>query len=247
MINKLFGKFGKNKKAAGPEGSRIYAIGDIHGCRRELDSLLEKIFDEDTGSAELRLVFLGDYVDRGPNSAGVLDRLIALKAERPNTIFLKGNHELAMLNFIASPEDMPEWLDWGGEDTIKSYGVSDVLGRAVLEIGLELREKMPASHIRFLADLPLHFTAGDYLFVHAGLRPGVALEAQVESDLLWIRQEFHQAPASTRPKQTIIHGHHPIKKPTDYGWRVNVDSGACWSGVLSAVVIEGETRRFLTS
>ncbi len=261
MLKKFFAK-NKNTAAIG-DGKRVYAIGDVHGCLTELDALLDKIA-ADGGSAGLaksvfsdaagdqvkaipQLVFLGDYVDRGPDSKGVLDRLIAVKKARPETIFLKGNHEAIILDFLSDPEDMLHWLEWGGEQTLASYGVTKALSAPAEDLATELREKMPASHLSFLKALTLKHQQGDYLFVHAGVRPGVAIDDQQEEDLLWIRGRFHKASANERPDCVVVHGHQPMKKPLDAGWRIAVDTGACWTGKLTAVALEGSSRRFITT
>ena len=230
-----------------PEGERIYAIGDIHGCADLVDELVLKIADDAGNHDQSRIIFLGDYVDRGPDSKGVLDRLILLKEKHPNTVFLKGNHEALMLDFLTNPDDTMHWLDWGGEETLQSYGLRELAGRQPQEISQEFAEKLPADHLTFLHSLTVTHLAGDYLFVHAGIRPGVALADQEEEDLLWIRKRFHKTPAEERLEQTIVHGHQPVKKPMDKGWRIDVDTGACWSGKLTAVVLEGATRRFIST
>ena len=261
----MLDKFRTKKKKASDigDGKRIYAIGDIHGCAAELDTLLDKIA-ADGDSADLassvfsdgadghapkpqQLIFLGDYVDRGPDSKGVIDRLITLKNARPESIFLKGNHEAIMMDFLNDPEDMLHWLEWGGEETLASYGVTCAVSRPAEELAAELTEKMPSSHLPFLKSLSLTHQKGDYLFVHAGVRPGVAIADQQEEDLLWIRGRFHKASANERPDCVVVHGHQPMKKPLDAGWRIAVDTGACWTGQLTAVALEGVTRRFIST
>ncbi|MEO1251395.1 MAG: metallophosphoesterase family protein [Pseudomonadota bacterium] len=240
--------FQKSKNgAAAPDGKRFYAIGDIHGAADALDRLIDRIDAEKAGDVTKELVFLGDYVDRGPDSKGVIERLIAIGAEFPGSVFLKGNHEAVMLDFLNDPEEMLEWLEWGGDETLRSYGVSGALTKSGEDLSAELASAMPKAHLDFLNNLSLTHQAGDYLFVHAGVRPGVALKDQSEDDLLWIRKRFHDANAKDRPDFTVVHGHHPMKKPVDVGWRIGVDTGACWSGVLTAAVLEGKTRRFIAS
>jgi diadenosine tetraphosphatase ApaH/serine/threonine PP2A family protein phosphatase len=260
MLGKFFNKGGN---AAAPAGKRIYAIGDVHGCLNELDALLERILEDIEGANLMKsafnndhqnpapskpmLIFLGDYVDRGPDSKGVLDQLIRLKSGRPETVFLKGNHEALLLDFLSDPEMMQHWLEWGGEETLESYGVKNVLGRSGEDLAAELSEKMPAAHLSFLQSLALTHIEGDYFFVHAGVRPGVNLDDQQEEDLLWIRKKFHSAAASERPDKVIVHGHQPMKKPLDAGWRIAVDTGACWTGKLTAVALEDRSRRFIST
>jgi len=245
MLGRLLKKGAE--KAAAPRGAKLYAVGDIHGCAGLLDALLAKIEKDAAGLENARLIFLGDYVDRGPDSKGVLDRLIALQARAPETVFLKGNHEAIMLDFLADPSEMLHWLDWGGQETLLSYGLERILQKSPEELIEALKAALPSAHADFLQSLALTHIAGDYLFVHAGLRPGVALEDQAEDDLLWIRGAFHHAPAENRPAQVVVHGHQPLAKPLDAGWRIDVDTGACWSGALTAVALEGTKRRFIST
>jgi serine/threonine protein phosphatase 1 len=244
MFSKLFPTAGRPPQA--PEGERIYAIGDVHGCAGLLQKLLTMI-DEDSAGRERRLILLGDYVDRGPDSKRVLDLLIALRAERPNTILLMGNHERAMLDFIADGRLGADWLHWGGDKTAESYGVADIWSQEPEEVSNALRSAIPASHIAFLESLKLCAVFGDYAFVHAGFKPGRPLEEQTEEDMLWIRAEFHNAAPQDRPTRVVVHGHHPVKKPLDAGWRIDVDTGAVWTDKLTAVVLEGGARRFIST
>lgn len=244
MFGRLFGS--KDHTATAPEGERLYAIGDIHGCAGLLTSLLASIATDGAG-VKRRLIFLGDYVDRGPDSRGVVDQLIAIKTSEPGAIFLKGNHEEAMLGFLAEPDRNEEWLHWGGDKTLESYGVGDIWRRPAAELAKDLSENLPAGHRLFLEQLELWRVLGDYAFVHAGFRPGVALDEQKQEDCLWIRTEFHNAAPEARPAHVVVHGHHPVKKPIDAGWRIAVDTGAVWSDALTAVVLEGTTRRFIST
>lgn len=243
MLKNLFGG-----RARTPDGLRIYAIGDIHGCAGLLDRLTGLI-EEDCAAASAvpQLVFLGDYLDRGPDSLGVIERLLAIAEQRPNAVFLKGNHEAVFLDFLAHPAEFEDWLHWGGAETLESYGVSRPWRRPAEELAEEMRRRMPERHLAFLRRLELSRVFGDYFFVHAGVRPDIPLDAQDERDLLWIRGDFHHAAAEARPDKVIVHGHQPTKKPVDAGWRIGVDTGACFSGSLTAVVLEGESRRFLST
>jgi serine/threonine protein phosphatase 1 len=243
MISKLFqGK----PSAAAPDGELIYAVGDIHGCAALLDALLEKI-NADAAGKPRRLVFLGDYVDRGDDSKGVIDRLVSIRAREPETIFLKGNHEQAVLDFLDAPDRNEDWLHWGGDKTLESYGAEDIWSKPPARLAAELNDRLPDAHFDFLTTLELWRILGDYVFVHAGFRPGVALEEQSEEDCLWIRAAFHNAPPEGRPREVVVHGHHPVKKPQDHGWRIAVDTGAVWSDSLTAVALEGTTRRFIST
>ncbi len=244
MLGKLFGTDKGGARA--PEGERLYAIGDIHGCARLLDDLMALIREE-KGDAMQQLIFLGDYVDRGPDSKGVIDRLVDIRAGVPNAIFLKGNHEQAMLGFLTHPDHNEEWLHWGGDKTLESYGVEEIWRKHPVDLSAELATRLPAAHRLFLESLELWRVVGDYAFVHAGFKPGVSLEDQKEEDCLWIRSEFHNAEPSARPEKFVVHGHHPVKKPHDAGWRINTDTGAVWSDTLTAAVLEGTTRRFIST
>ncbi len=232
------------KTAMGPPGETLYAIGDVHGRADLLQAMISRIAAEPCENPK-RCVFLGDYVDRGPDSSGVLDQLVQMGRDNPSTVFLKGNHEAALLDFMRDPDRRDGWLDWGGVETLLSYGVEAPLAMSPQTAAAELRERLPASHLEFLSSLKLTYEAGDYFFAHAGVRPGVELAEQKEGDLLWIREAFHNAPENARPAKTVVHGHHPTKRPVDAGWRIGVDTGAVWSGALTAVEIDGPNRRFL--
>ncbi len=234
-----------HKSAAVPDGKRVYAIGDIHGRLDMLDELLEQIAEDCGGLENAQLIFLGDYVDRGPDSRGVIERLVELMRKYKDAVFLKGNHEAIMLDFLDEPEDLPQWLDWGGEETLESYGI-DPVGVSKIDLAEAIHAAMPKAHLDFLHALALTHIEGDYLFVHAGVRPGASLEDQTETDLLWIRKRFHNASPAERPDYVVVYGHTPVNKPDDAGWRIGVDTGACYGGMLTAVVLEGATRRFLS-
>mgnify|MGYP002789769358 CR=1 FL=1 len=244
MIGKVFR--GKPAAAAAPEGERLYAVGDIHGCAGLLKALLVMI-NADAAHNKRRLIFLGDYVDRGEDSKAVIETLLAIRAAEPDAIFLKGNHEEAILDFLDAPDRNEDWLHWGGDKTLESYGVAQIWRKAPTDLAAELAGKMPEDHLDFLKSLEIWRPLGDYLFVHAGFRPGVALADQRESDCLWIRGEFHNAAPEQRLREVVVHGHHPVKKPQDHGWRIAVDTGAVWSDMLTAVVLEGTTRRFIST
>jgi serine/threonine protein phosphatase 1 len=246
MLKNLFGE--KAPLARAPEGKRLYAIGDVHGCADLLDRLMDQIGSEERSAKKpSQLIFLGDYVDRGPDSRGVIDRLLKIRLERPETVFLKGNHEAVFLEFLDDAMEAADWLDWGGVETVQSYGVGDVATRDPVELAEELRARIPTEHLAFLKSLELWRVFGDYAFVHAGFKPGKAIGAQDERDMLWIRGEFHQAPPETRPDKVVVHGHQPIRKALDAGWRIDVDTGACFTGKLTAVVLDGAERRFIST
>jgi serine/threonine protein phosphatase 1 len=229
------------------DGQLIYAIGDIHGCYEQLRRLLALIARD----AELRakgrmttLIFCGDYVDRGPASRQVLDALCWLKRRRPFHLqFLKGNHEQVMLDYIAAPARAAAWLLFGGAETLQSYGVTppdpDDPPEAHVAARDDLLERLPVSHLRFLQDLELIVGVGDYAFVHAGVRPGVALNKQAEDDLLWIREEFLEVEAPY--DRIIVHGHTwDSDQPQVRPHRIGIDTGAYETGVLTALRIEDD-------
>ncbi len=240
-----------SRRATVPAGARLYAIGDVHGRLDLLERLLSLIASDanDAGAsqAQPQLIFLGDYVDRGPDSRGVVERIIEEQSRAPGVVALKGNHEAALLDFLADPGEGAIWLEWGGRETLQSYGLADVDRRAPADLADEFRQRLPFEHRSFYEGLTLSHIAGDYFFAHAGVRPGVPLAEQSPSDLMWIREAFHRAAASERPDKVVVHGHHPMERPRDFGWRIAVDTGAVWTGALSAVALEGRTGRFLST
>ncbi len=222
----------------------IYAIGDIHGQTHELDRALARI--EADGGAEARIVFLGDYTDRGPDSRGVLDTLIEGQTAGRNWTFLKGNHDRMFEWFMQDPLRHDPYmivkLYWlherlGGDTTLASYGVDAHGDRREKDVHADARAAVPQAHLDFLAGLTLTFETDDLFFAHAGIRPQVPLADQTEEDLIWIRQEFlnHTGP---HPK-LIVHGHTPVTKATHYGNHVNLDTGAGYGDPLTAAVFEG--------
>jgi serine/threonine protein phosphatase 1 len=226
-------------------GDPIYAVGDIHGQAEELDRVLSLI--EADGGTDARVVFLGDYTDRGPDSQGVLDRLIEGRAAGRNWTFLMGNHDRMFRLFLQSPpqEDphMMVELYWlhprlGGDTTLSSYGVPVAGTRRVKDVHADALEAVPEAHMAFLEELELSFETEGLFFCHAGIRPGVPLAAQSEEDLIWIRTEFHEV--STAHPKLIVHGHTPVQAATHYGNRVNLDTGAGYGRPLAACVFEAE-------
>ena len=229
----------------------IYAIGDLHGQLVELDRVLSLI--ESDGGPDARIVFLGDYIDRGPDSRGVIDRLIAGRDAGRDWITLLGNHDRMFAWFM---EDRPRhdphlfvgyhWLHerLGGVETLGSYGV-EFDGQIRLEdLHAMAQAAVPRSHVAFLRDLPAMHQTADLAFVHAGIRPGIPLSEQHENDLVWIRQAFNNH-AGAHPK-LIVHGHTPVDRATHYGNRVNLDTGAGYGRAASVAVFEGRTCWLLT-
>ena len=232
----------KNRPPRIPAGVRIYAVGDIHGRADLLDDVLERI-DADLTKNPISLgiqVFLGDYIDRGPASRQVLDRLVARK-QTHTTVFLKGNHETFLTSFIVDPTILREWQQLGGLETLMSYGVvpwmnSNSFGQAQLATNLD--RALPESHRLFLADLKLSFTCGDFFFVHAGVRPGIPLANQKEEDLLWIRGDFLICESDFG--KVVVHGHTPVKEPDIRTNWINIDTGAYATGQLTCLRLEDD-------
>lgn len=226
-----------------PEGRRLYAIGDIHGRLDLLDGLLEQIFRDEAarGGPASELIFLGDLVDRGPQSAQVIDRLIALKAERPGVRILLGNHEEVFLGALAGEAKALRLFNRiGGEETILSYGVDPqaYVQADFNELHRLLVEAVPATHREFLESCEDMVVAGDYVFVHAGIRPGIALAEQRPSDLRWIREEFLRSRAPLEKR--VVHGHTISEEVVELPHRVGLDTGAYRSGILTAMGFEAE-------
>jgi len=240
------GFFARFAKAAAkvPNGLRVYAVGDIHGCSGQLAQLLRAILEE-PWHGDKYLIFLGDYCDRGPDTKGVIDRLLAL---RPGVraCFLKGNHDQTLLDFLDDPSVYRLWSGFGADQTLASYGVAppESLDDCALRDARDrFAAALPPQHRRFLKNLSPSTRVGDYFFVHAGVRPGVALERQTDEDLLWIRDEFLMATAPFGA--VVVHGHTPSEAPVRRANRIGVDTGAYLTGRLSAAVLEGDDCRFL--
>jgi serine/threonine protein phosphatase 1 len=230
-----------------PDGLRLYAIGDIHGCDDKLAAVHAAIAADLAArpSPDHRIIHLGDYVDRGPNSAAVIERVMRGAAADPRFLCLKGNHDELLLMFLADPEEMaPTFLKFGGKETARSYGVSN-RGLNYAGLARQLAEKMPAEHLAFLRGLPLSLRFGDYVFCHAGIRPGVPLDAQTAEDLTWIRDGFID---DTRDHgAVIVHGHTvtATQTPEIHSNRIAIDTGAVFGGPLTCVALEGTDIRFL--
>lgn len=233
--------------AKGPEGIAVYAIGDVHGRLDLLTRMHEAIAADRARRAarDFRIVHLGDYVDRGADSKGVIDFLIDA-GQDDRIMSLAGNHDLGMLDFLADGSPQSLFAQYGGVQTARSYGVDlDAADdRAFSAARQQFREAVPENHRSFLRSLGYTASLGDFFFCHAGIRPGVELEAQIREDLIWIRGEFHRH-AGLYPK-VIVHGHTPVAEPEVMPNRVNVDTGAYSSGVLSALVIDGAHKQTLS-
>ncbi len=229
--------------AALPDGQRAYAVGDIHG-RADLFAALADAIDADDAArapAQTTAVLLGDLIDRGPDSAGVVDRALAWQAARTVRV-LMGNHEEMFLDSLEKPEVLRHFLRYGGKETVLSYGVDEDAYYAadLAETQALMRGAIPARHIDFIRSFEDTIRLGDYLFVHAGILPDVALEQQRVSDLRWIRQPFLEHPGSHGA--VVVHGHTIFKQPDIRHNRIGIDTGAYETGVLTALGLEGQTR-----
>jgi serine/threonine protein phosphatase 1 len=232
-----------------PEGERIYAIGDIHGRLDCLNTLISKIDADDAvrGPAKTLLIFLGDLMDRGPETKGVIERAMQLAATG-QVIFLMGNHEEILINaWEGDPRAASLFHRVGGRETLMSYGVTGTAYDCINPEDLAgmVGERVPVDHIAFLRRFLDSYRAGDYLFVHAGIRPGVDLDMQNPSDLRWIRREFLDDDRDHGPM--IVHGHSITEEVDERANRIGIDTGAFASGKLTAIGIEGTERWFLTS
>lgn len=229
-----------------PDGTRYYVIGDIHGRLDLYDALINAIDADDAGRPETdsRVVLLGDLVDRGPESAGVIARTRDWQGKR-NVRVLAGNHEEMFLESFEKPDVLRHFLKHGGRDTVLSYGISRKQFNAMTieELFALLPQIVPQSDRDYLASFEEMIVAGDYLFVHAGIDPSVPIEAQKRSDMLWIRERFlnHEGPL----EKVVVHGHTIFEKVMDCGNRIGIDTGAFRSGVLTALVLEADQRRIL--
>lgn len=240
-----------------PEGLCVYAVGDIHGEHRCLERLLAAIAADaercrtEEGLQPL-IVFLGDYVDRGPDSRGVVEQLLTMAASSsagtgPSCRFLLGNHEAAMLNFLRDPPAAAEWLSFGGVETLASYGVRASAGTTdparCRALRAALEDRMPVAHRLFLDSLEAMVTLGDYVFVHAGIRPGVALDRQKVEDLLWIREPFLSS--QRWHGKMVVHGHTVTDRPQILPNRIGLDTGAYATGLLTAMALHGSNGRVI--
>ena len=225
-----------------PSGMRIYAVGDIHGCAARLDDLHAQIAADLAARpvGDALLIHLGDYVDRGPDSHAVIEKLAAgPPIAGLRTLNLTGNHEQLMLKTLGSldQDDIELWLANGGEETLQSWNV-DPWGDPGEWPGAFALEQL-----NFLRDLPVTHAAGEYLFVHAGIRPGVPLDLQVREDLLWIRDPFLSFDGDLG--MVVVHGHTPVSAPLIRRNRIDIDTGAYLGGDLTCAILEGDRIGFL--
>lgn len=240
----------RSQKAAPrvPDAIRIYAIGDVHGRADLLTALFDRI-DADIQSNPIGQpvqVMLGDYIDRGPQSRQVLDLIIARKRQH-KMLCLKGNHEIIAAQFLNDPSELSVWKRVGGITTLLSYGISPPARDDDMEANTRaaeaFRQALPESHRKFIQGLALTFVCGDFFFVHAGVRPGIALPQQRQDDLLWIREDFllHEEDFG----KIVVHGHTPVLQPDVRPNRINIDTGAYATGRLTCLVLEADRMSFI--
>jgi serine/threonine protein phosphatase 1 len=235
-----------------PDGMRLYAIGDIHGCDTMLAEAHGKIAADLAArpATDHRIIHIGDYTDRGPNSAAVIERLVKFAATDERAIFLMGNHDERLLAFLREPASVgPNYLsdNMGGSATLASYDVQArrfgwVMGDFV-KLARQFSEHMPAAHHAFFNSLKLSVRFGDYFFCHAGIRPGVPLDEQAPDDLIWIREEFLLDERDHGV--VVVHGHTPMRAPEIRPNRINIDTGAVYGGTLTCLMLEGTDYWFL--
>jgi diadenosine tetraphosphatase ApaH/serine/threonine PP2A family protein phosphatase len=238
----------KEAKPAGARGFRAYVVGDIHGRLDLLDELLAGIHRDlaERPTRKALIVFLGDLIDRGPNSAQVVERLRSYRQEAIRTVFLLGNHEEVLLRILGGDASLiPNWLMYGGVECLKSYGIDPrLIGVYPDEKALAIiRLAIPKQHEEFLKTFIDTCRFGDYLFVHAGIRPGVPIDDQVQSDLRWIREPF--LTDNSDHGCIVVHGHTISSEVEERPNRIGIDTGAYKTGILTALVVDGTERRYL--
>lgn len=250
FLKRLFGRAPPDPESPPTTGGRVvYAVGDVHGRLDLLRLLWREVIDDAQGLTERPLlIFLGDYVDRGPASRGVIDLILWMREDpRLEVATLKGNHEETLLRFLEDPLYGAVWADHGGDATLASYGVAPPAEDHDIDGWIAARDAfaaaLPAKHLAFYRGLELMRIVGDYAFVHAGVRPGVPIERQAERDLLWIRQDFVQS--SGPYGKVVVHGHTVTKESRIAPHRIGVDTGAYATGVLTAVRLAGEDQRLM--
>ena len=249
FLGKVRNAFSGNSGPAGPDGYRAYAIGDIHGRLDLLEILLTKI-EADIASrprSENLIIFLGDLIDRGPDSATVVERLRTYGPGDAAMVFLSGNHEEVMLRILAGERGglLADWLKFGGAECLASYGLDPaVLATKGEAAALKaVKAAVPKAHAEFLASFADTFRFGDYLFVHAGIRPGLGIADQSQRDLRWIREPFLEDDKDHG--FVVVHGHTISSKVEERANRIGLDTGAYRTGILTALAVEGGERWFL--
>ena len=229
----------------------LYAIGDIHGHKDKLAQLLEMIAKDAATHKRTtkRLVFLGDYIDRGPDSKGVIELLLCKLPKKFEAVFLRGNHENTLLHILNGEKQLiPLWMQFGGATMLASYGVNPFSARLMInpeKLVAALNQKLPDAHRHFLRDTIFSYGCGDYLFAHAGVRPNVELDKQSNDDLIWIRDEFLASQQDFG--KIIVHGHSISAAPDIRPNRIGIDTGAYATGRLTCLKLFGDQRAFLTT
>ncbi|WP_347338688.1 metallophosphoesterase family protein [Bradyrhizobium guangzhouense] len=229
------------------EDLSIYAIGDIHGridLVREAFDRIDAELSRDPSRWKVQ-VFLGDYIDRGPDSASVIEAL-EKRQRMGDVVCLRGNHEACLLDFLTNPDTLSSWRQFGGLQTLMSYGLTPSPNPDALErrqLSEQLTRDLPAHHLHFLQALPYSLALGDYFFAHAGVRPGVRLDRQREEDLLWIRDDFLLSEENFG--KIVVHGHTPVAAPEFLRNRINIDTGAYATGNLTCLKLRGKERKLL--
>jgi serine/threonine protein phosphatase 1 len=254
MLRRLLHLFSRRRTLAlparVPEGLRVYVVADIHGRADLLDQLHELMNAdfERSGAPDVHVIYLGDYIDRGPDSSGVLERLATRHAAFVKVTLLRGNHEELLLRFLRDSSIGSAWNKLGGLETLRSYGID--VTKVLTEEGYpglsqHLAQRLPSHHKVLLEQLETCTSVGDYFFCHAGVRPGVPLDKQRPEDLSWIRTPFLDSAADFG--KVVVHGHSPTDKPDFRHNRINIDTRAYATGRLTCLVLEDDTRRILST
>jgi serine/threonine protein phosphatase 1 len=258
-MRNLAGLFGLHKGAGrerrarlrlNSNGVAIYAVGDVHGCLDQLIALERAIVADGKGLSDRKLIImLGDYVDRGPMPAQVIDHLIAPPPAGFERICLAGNHEVLMLDYLEGRASLAEWMPMGAASTLNSYGVDpDRLAqvyRSSRQVDDMIRKAVPPAHLAFLKSLPILVESERFIFVHAGIRPELSLEEQTDDDLVLIRSEFYRQ--AHLLKKYVVHGHTPVGEAKLDGKRIDIDTGVCFGGRLTALRIWQNKGAYLTA
>lgn len=233
-----------------PADSRIYCIGDIHGRADLLQQVHDKILEDAASYNGTKIIiYLGDYIDRGEHSRQVIELLLTRPLPGFDSIYLRGNHEQTLLDFLIEAEVAHSWFNYGGLQTLVSYGVRynkiPTSKNDLLALQNDLKERIPDGHISFFRKTRFFHSCGSYYFVHAGVKPQIALELQRPEEQLWIRDAFIE---HTKPfEKIIVHGHTISDKPDFQHNRIGLDTGAYLSGKLSCLVLENDTQRVIQS
>ena len=236
-----------------PDGMVVQVIGDVHGCLDQLEQMLDEFDQLRPKNAARTLILLGDLIDRGGQSRGVVERVIQLKSEAAargdKVVSILGNHEQLMLDFLAEPERKGgRWIQNGGVNTLRSYGVfvdASIMGARLKYCCDEFQQKFPATHLALIKGAPLSQLVGDYFFCHAGVDPKVSLERQVPEVLLWTRN-LHLLDTQAIEK-FIVHGHSPVKEAVTMVGHINIDTGAWATGKLTGLSLVGRTRQIVVT